>query len=162
MERGTPCCPRRARRGQPRIVPPRRVTSARPSAGLITALKYSDLGRKARRLRSHHKPPTGESSDVDRVADALLGRHPSNEAQVLPGRLGQRRRMEGQAVVDEGPLLRRLNSGLAPADRHQGAPATVDGTARPRQVKPPVKRGDNRDLALDPRAPGSSDRDERG
>jgi len=70
--------------------------------------------------------------------------------------------MEGQAMVDDGPLLRRLNSDLVPADRHQAAPATVEGTARPRQVKPPVKRGDDRDLALDPRALGSNDRDERG
>jgi hypothetical protein len=57
--------------------------------------------------------------------------------------------MEGQAVMDDGPIGRRMDARLVLADGHQSANAIVERIARPRQVEPPVKGGHDRN----PRAP---------
>src|ERR1035437_5708239 len=58
--------------------------------------------------------------------------------------------MEGQAVVDNGPIGRRMDARLVLADSHQPTNAIVDGIARPRHIEPLVKGGHDRN----PRAPG--------
>jgi hypothetical protein len=86
--------------------------------------------------------PVGALGDLDRLDDPLLGGHPAHEHEVIRAPPLERRVVEGQAVVDDGPDDIRMNGRLGLADRDLARRVRAEGIARPGQVEPTVPRRD--------------------
>ena len=90
------------------------------------------LGRRRAGLRRDPQRAAGRLRDLDRIDDALLGRHPADEAERVAAPALERRIVEGQAVVDDaGPLDLGMGRGLVGADRDEPRRRAREARRRP-------------------------------